>query len=84
MSNTLLPCPFCGISDAFGPIYDDHPIYKWLVVCDECGAQGPARETEAEAVEAWNWRPGLIRAKAALAPFANAAIELDKDMPPDL
>lgn len=84
MNGTLLPCPHCGVDDAFGPIYDDHPITKWLVVCDECGAQGPLKDTEQEAADAWNNRPGIKAIRLALVPFATAALRLDEDMPPDL
>jgi Lar family restriction alleviation protein len=51
----LLPCPFCGVSP-FAPIYDDWPINKHFVICDECATEGPHADTEAEAIAAWNRR----------------------------
>jgi len=52
----LLACPFCGSeqvttapSDAFGP--------TWWAGCKACAA-GHDRETEAEAITAWNTRTG--------------------------
>jgi Lar family restriction alleviation protein len=54
MTPALEPCPFCGGSQlctapsaAFGP--------TWSVICKACGATVD-RETEAEAIAAWNHR----------------------------
>ena len=48
-------CPFCGgeakrSEETFGTTFD-----SW-VYCTSCGAQGPPRHTEREAVTAWNTR----------------------------
>lgn len=52
MSNELKPCPFCGFQ---------HPITiesggRVYVECPLCGAETSSRETEEEAIEAWNTR----------------------------
>ena len=52
-------CPFCGGDNvAIIP-------YRWFVRCENssCGAEGPYRDTVAEAIEAWNKRverPGTL------------------------
>lgn len=53
----LKPCPWphCGSEQA--TVY--HLDHGWRCVwCEECDARGPARETEAEAIAAWNDRDG--------------------------
>jgi Lar family restriction alleviation protein len=47
----LLPCPFCG-RDAANLAVGSGCEY---VVCG-CGAEGPARPSEAEAIAVWNRR----------------------------
>jgi Lar family restriction alleviation protein len=54
MKEKLEPCPFCKEKEE---IYqdryrDDH----WNVHCMICGASGPNKQTEAEAIKAWNGR----------------------------
>lgn len=44
------PCPFCGCSDLVY-IPDDH-----CVVCRDCAAGGPFKDTEKEAWAAWDAR----------------------------
>jgi len=53
MSDIIKPCPFCG-----HPATINHQGSLWWVTCDEkvCGC-GPARETEQEAIAAWNAAP---------------------------
>lgn len=56
MSETLLPCPFCG-EDA-GEVYrpEENPE-KWSVYCDLCNSGVWMRyESKEEAVAAWNRR----------------------------
>lgn len=50
----LLPCPFCGHTK-FGPDSIFGEGYRY-VVCGICDTSGPAKRTEAEAIEAWNTR----------------------------
>jgi Lar family restriction alleviation protein len=56
-SGTLeaLPCPFCGSvnldTSFFMPGCD-----SFQVACGDCGATGPEKETETEALLAWNNR----------------------------
>jgi Lar family restriction alleviation protein len=55
----LKPCPFCGATDRVIPWESpnwDYSIYMWEVWCKNCSAEGPRKETEAEAIEAWNRR----------------------------
>jgi Lar family restriction alleviation protein len=55
-----LPCPFCGRADMMGvkelELQNDANVY--LVECEECGTEGPSRETQLAAALAWNSRPG--------------------------
>jgi Lar family restriction alleviation protein len=47
------PCPFCG-----GRPTNEEPIYdgRYKMECSDCHAVGPRRQTEAEALAAWNTR----------------------------
>jgi Lar family restriction alleviation protein len=53
LAPALLPCPFCGgtgkVNKVGGEVF---------VVCDPCGATGKICKTEAESIDAWNWREG--------------------------
>lgn len=52
VEHTVDPCPFCG---GAGLISIGSVCHVW-VTCDDCGAEGPYKETEGEAVAAWNQR----------------------------
>lgn len=52
----LLPCGYRECSTT-GPPYPYGGEYGWYVTCG-CGARGPSKRTEAEAIAAWNRRGG--------------------------
>ena len=52
MSDKLKPCPFCG-GEAF---IDGSDEILWIAVCKKCNASIEYKETEQEAIEAWNKR----------------------------
>ena len=45
-------CPFCGCDEAI--VLDECDC--WSVLCNACDAEGPPRQTEEQAVSAWNKR----------------------------
>jgi len=49
----LKPCPFCGYVEVTKVFRDDTWYY---VICDKCGACGPADLGKSGAIEAWNER----------------------------
>jgi Lar family restriction alleviation protein len=52
----LLHCPFCR-SHNVGPIDgDERAGGAFLIVCDDCGAEGPTAISEESARELWNER----------------------------
>lgn len=66
MENKLLPCPFCGKTNALKFVEDFEIIAipysagHLRIVCSSsyggCGAAGGFRESADEAIEAWNRR----------------------------
>ncbi len=52
-------CAFCG--SQYASAKRDQSAYiaghDWIVLCQECGACGPNRASEEDAVAAWNKRP---------------------------
>ena len=44
----MKPCPFCGHNEL---------AMAYVVYCYNCHAYGPPRQTQNEAIEAWNKRP---------------------------
>lgn len=54
---SLLPCPLCGSLATVAQTHDGAGGVDYLVVCDtdDC-LHGPARETHASAITAWNRR----------------------------
>jgi len=53
----IKPCPFCGI-DVLGVYWDrwTNPKPQAFIFCDDCGCNGPRKETEELALQAWNKR----------------------------
>ena len=57
----LKPCPFCGGSASVE--FDEFGESNWhTVMCMECYAAGPEKESHAEAIATWNTR-APVRAK---------------------
>lgn len=63
----LKPCPFCGrMADVTVMSRTRRELYlgtyhtQWYVMCDDafdgCGAESGYKQTEAEAIDAWNRR----------------------------
>lgn len=51
---TPCPIPWCGGEAQYG---GEGKIWHY-VECSECGWEGPAHKTEADAIAAWNTRNG--------------------------
>jgi len=50
----LKPCPFCG-NDKWHA--EDNSVGSYWIVCEDgCGCEGPYRQSEPEAIKAWNVR----------------------------
>ena len=62
MSNTLLPCPFCGgeadIEEISGNPFTNEP-YTWAVGCKDCNI-GWYKETKEDAIATWNRRADAV------------------------
>jgi len=57
MSNTLLPCPFCGCKAILCSTGNHFATEKFFVSCGVCGVETPRiARTRKEAVAAWNHR----------------------------
>lgn len=52
----LKPCPFCGCEHVEVANYGIQGYRNWWVCCPHCDAQGPAEDTEAEAIRMWQTR----------------------------
>jgi Lar family restriction alleviation protein len=59
MTDTLLPCPFCGSDAKVIRTDKDRRPYDWryVVQCVECHAEGQYDLGESGAIETWNTRP---------------------------
>jgi hypothetical protein len=83
----LKPCDFCanlnpheGMKRTGLKVKQDTVAYlkpsDWIVLCLDCGACGPNKDSEADAIEAWNTRAAATpteqaRIRAALLTNAN-------------
>ena len=57
METNLKPCPFCGGEARIkARYYRAIDYYSYSGVCAECNASMDPKDTEAEAIEAWNTR----------------------------
>lgn len=60
MSNELKSCPFCGDAHRLAAT-DNDPcellLNNW-VTCENCKSDGPVKETQLQAITAWNTRAG--------------------------
>ena len=65
MQDELKACPFCGGSN-IATVQTDERCY---MTCDDCVAEGPLANNEAEAITAWTTRadPALAAAEAEVA-----------------
>ncbi len=57
MSEELKPCPFCGSARALVTMAAAAKFVRCARLDGGCGAEGPVKQTVAEAVAAWNRRP---------------------------
>lgn len=55
MAEELKACPFCGDRDP-EIVHTRLGIYLACTTGDDCTARGPSRDTESEAIAAWNHR----------------------------
>jgi Lar family restriction alleviation protein len=71
----LKACPFCG-SGAIIACVTSGPSDALMVACGFCYTRGPRKDTEAEAIAAWNTRPSQPGEESALSdglpPFEQA------------
>jgi Lar family restriction alleviation protein len=56
MTTELLPCPFCGLSNATIKTAKRFQDRIRLIRCNECGAQGPENWAFVDPVSRWNRR----------------------------
>lgn len=55
MENELKPCPFCGNKEVRLVDNISELGYAW-VSCPKCYTEGPTKDANKEAMEAWNSR----------------------------
>lgn len=56
MTNELKPCPFCGGEAEYRAAKYVRTAFKHSVVCLECFASIPPKDSKHEAINAWNTR----------------------------
>ena len=56
MTNELKPCPFCGGKAEYRAAKYVRTAFRHSVVCLDCFASIPPKDSEQEAIEAWNTR----------------------------
>jgi hypothetical protein len=71
----LRPCPnpWCGADKGY--VRHNRGFALWSVRCGKCSLQGPSKDTEAEAIAAWNTRapdPSLLSDRARMAEMERA------------
>ena len=54
------PCPFCGLKPVLVSNNVWEGVDKSYVKCDYCNSEGPRRDTDELAVEAWNRRADTV------------------------
>ena len=69
----LLPCPFCG---GAAQSYESSLVDGWhQVECRQCQATSGYWQTEAQAIAAWNARPGDAARETAITEAIQALID---------
>lgn len=59
----LAKCPFCGnrqLISSEDDCGDNVRDLAHIIVCGDCGTRGPWGDTEADAIERWNRRDGIV------------------------
>lgn len=60
MPEELKPCPYCG-NDYSAKCFDPSLGWKYSIICNVCGMQGPRTKASDEAHAAWNALPRSSR-----------------------
>ena len=73
----LLPCPvpWCGSNSTVYSYTLGTPQTDWQIMCGECGCTTPEYPTEAQAIAAWNARPGDAARETAIIEAIQALID---------
>ena len=76
----LKPCLFCSANaaDMVAPSPASITRFMPYVLCRNCRAQGPHKETEADAAEAWNEADARVERDLAARDAVNLRAELDR------